>query len=182
MFNTEAKFYDQFHQDKNYRKEARMLRKAFPKAKTVFEIGCGTGNLTKELEKLGFKVTCVEPSEEMLKYFKGKTKKVLHRKINDPWFLLWEKKFDLVLALYDVLNYIPENDFVSVFCKIFSMSKNRVIEVWPNKPVKFFTYKKAGDIHRIRLGIQLKERVFLWYIYFGLHEICSETHMLYMHI
>ena len=69
-FGNEAKYYDLFHQDKNYEEEAQAIKKKFPRVKTILEIGCGTGNLTVELEKLGFKVTGIEPSSSMLYFFK----------------------------------------------------------------------------------------------------------------
>ena len=179
-FNTEAKYYDAFHKDKNYKKEAKEIRKKFPKAKTILEVGCGTGNLTCELEKLGFKVTCVEPSKEMLKFFKGKTKNVIVKKINEPWFFEWNKEFDVSLAMYDVLNYLPTLDCIDVMNKMLKISKDCVFELWSYGPVKPFTYKRAGNLHRIRLGFTYNHKTHLWYFFFG-DGFLVEKHTLYLH-
>lgn len=176
-FAEEVKYYDLFHLSKNYEAEAKEIRRKFPKAKYVLEIGCGTGNLTIELEKLGFFVTCIEPSKEMLKYFKG-TGGAFPVTIQD--FIPPEDKFDLVLAMYDVLNYIPETEIDAVVLKIMDIGKRWHTEVWnKKKPVKPFTYKKANGCHRVRLGFRFKNAVHLWFIFWGKGLVISK-HKLYL--
>ena len=174
---NEAKYYDLFHQNKDYEREAQKIKKRYQKAETILEIGCGTGNLTIELEKLGFKVTCIEPSKEMLKYFKG-SGGAFPVTIQD--FIPPEDKFDLVLAMYDVLNYIPDNELDEVVKKITDIGKQWLVEAWdPTKSVKSFTHKIANGCHRIRLGFRFKDTVHLWFIFWGQGLVISK-HKLYL--
>ena len=175
---NEAKYYDLFHQNKDYEREALEIAKKFPQAKTILEIGCGTGNLTKELERLCYKVTCIEPSLEMLKYFKGDTKEVFNRTIQEyvppPW------KFDLVLAMYDVLNYIPKDDLDMVMKKISSIGKEFHCETWnPMQSFHYLTHKIANGCHRIRLGFKFNNTAYLWFIFWGRGLVISK-HKLYL--
>lgn len=175
-FTNESKYYNIFHFDKDYAKEAREIRKKFPKAKTVLEIGSGTGLMTVELEKLGFKVIGLEPSVDMIRQFEG------NNMVNctlEEYSFLPKKKFDLVLALYDVLNYSP--NFWDNRLKIRALGKDNIIEVWDrSKPVYPFMYKRARKCRRIRLGFKFMNKAYLWYIFTGKGLVIS-FHKLYLH-
>lgn len=183
-FDNEARYYDIFHQDKDYRSEAKRIRAEFPDVRTVLEIGCGTGNLTRELENLGFEITCLEPSGEMLKYFKGskyqgKRSKVIQTTIQD--YAPPKEKFDLVLATYDALNYIPHSDYCEVVAKILKISKDVYAETWDRaRPVCPLTYKRTGGCHRLRLGFKFGNVVYLWFVFWGQGPIVVR-HKLYLH-
>lgn len=180
-FTQEAKLYNLFHSDRDYEAQAKALREKYPKAKTVLEIGAGTGLLTKELVKQGFTVTVVEPSKEMLSTWRNSSVKRVNSKIEDlPSNTFKEKHFDIVLALYDVINYIPHNRYYDAVVNIFTWGKKVEAEVWDRaNGVKFFTYKKVGDWRRIRLGLRIGKVAHLWFIYFG-KGFFVEKHTLYL--
>lgn len=184
MFKVEAKLYDFFHGDKDYRKQAQTIRETYPQAKTILEIGSGTGMMTKELKKLGFKVTCLEPSLHMaamsLEKKRINVRDLYPCTIQD--FRLTEQ-YDLVLALYDVLNYVPVGDYHKVLHKIKSLGKNYIIELWPHQQkITPVVYKYVKGIHRIRLGFKVGPKVFLWYLFFGKTIVpIIEHHALYLH-
>ena len=181
-FTNESKYYNIFHFDKDYAKEAREIRKKFPKAKTVLEIGSGTGLMTVELEKLGFKVTCIEPSINMaveaskVSYNKNNNIEIYIKTLEEFIPIIY---FDLVLALYDVLNYSP--NFWDNRLKIRALGKDNIIEVWDrSKPVYPFMYKRARKCRRIRLGFKFMNKAYLWYIFTGKGLVIS-FHKLYLH-
>lgn len=65
-----AECYDLFYQEKPYREEAeyaaRLIKARFPEAKTLFDLGCGTGLRSLELARLGYRVCGVDQSMAML--------------------------------------------------------------------------------------------------------------------
>lgn len=180
-FKAEASLYNLFHQDKNYAEEAILLRKKYKKALTVLEIGAGTGNLTKQLIKQGFIVTVIEPSLEMLKQWKCKGVKRFNSKLEDiPSDTFKKNQFDIVIAHYDVLNYIPREYQQGCVEMLLHWGKKFDWEVWPAKlGVKFFTYKHAGNWHRFRFGIEINNTAHLLFIYLG-PGIKVEKHTLYL--
>lgn len=177
IFDKEAYYYNLFHKDKNYKKQAKEIQEMYPDAKSILEIGCGTGLLSIELEKLGFNVYGVEPSLGMLNFYKGKiAERTTIQKIKIP-----EKKFDLAVCAYDVLNYIPHEEYNLVIRKLNRMANNIYKEIWnPKEKVYPFTFKKYKKCWRIRLGFKWKKIAHLLYI-FGGKGIVVNYHKLYLH-
>ena len=70
MYSSFAEFYDSLTTNISYEARAKyfkkLIEKFFGKAELVLDLACGTGNLSFELEKLGYDVTAVDISEEML--------------------------------------------------------------------------------------------------------------------
>ncbi len=81
------------------------LQKFFPEAKTLLELGCGTGDVLKGL-KTKFRLTGIDSSREMLKIARGKLPRAefLHGDIRAP---IRGRKFDAVICVYDTLNHVP---------------------------------------------------------------------------
>ena len=65
-----AAAYDELYQDKDYQGEAdyvlRLIRKFHPKAKTLLDMGCGTGKHAALFKDAGYDVCGVDMSEMML--------------------------------------------------------------------------------------------------------------------
>ena len=153
-----------FHEDKNYALEASKLPL---EGSSVLEIGSGTGLMTKELKRLGYKVTTVDPNAPA--DFKSLND------ISDDWY------FDNVLALYDVCNYMPANLCCDTCYFLNRLGKNIIIEKWNKEDgVRFFTFKKSGKAKRIRLGIRIKDRAFILFFYWGHGLPALALHKLYL--
>jgi SAM-dependent methyltransferase len=176
-FDKEAFYYNIFHKNRDYKKEARDIKSILPEAKTILELGCGTGLLSVELEKLGFKVTGVDSSAEMLKYYKGK--QYLHSLIQD--LTLPRRKYDLTVALYDVLNYLNSEDYYKFLFLNYHLSKGLIFKQWDkNNGVKPFTFKKQKGCYRIRFGFRWFNNIHLWFIFWGKGLLVTH-HKLYFH-
>ena len=182
-FKQESSLYDLFHKDKDYAAEAMAIKKRYRGVKTILEIGSGTGLLTIELIKLGFKVTVLEPSEDMLEQMWKKYGKIgfLWSRLEDIEIDRFKKdSFDLVLANYDVINYIKHEDQDYQLYKLSTWGKRVNIEMWDaTMGVKFFTHKKVDGWHRFRIGIKIGRTAHLWFIYLG-KGFLVEKHTLYL--
>lgn len=115
VFNTYAGYYDLLYKDKDYAAEASyiddLIRKYRPGAKSILNLGCGTGRHDACFEKMGYSVCGVDLSDTMLveahkraipekiEFFKGDVRTVnLHR------------KFDVVVSLFHVMSYQTQDD------------------------------------------------------------------------
>lgn len=112
---------------KNFIKEYFEKNKIDIKNKTCLELGCGTGNMTLELIKLGFVVSALDISEDMLAvaYNKVKQQNYNINFINGNMIdINFNNKFDNVFAFCDGYNYIlDEEDLLKSFTDVYTHLK-----------------------------------------------------------
>lgn len=129
MENTNSKlfyqYYDTLFSKKDYFLETQICFKlaqkyGLGKPKKVLEIGCGTGNHTLVLAREKIALTAIDIDPEMVKIAKEKIKKaginnvkILHKKIED----IKNNQFDLVVALFNVITYVPTQEELESFIK-----------------------------------------------------------------
>lgn len=106
-----AEIYDFLYTEKNYSKESSLVRKILKKyashAKSLLDLGCGTGQYSNLMTKFNLAVVGLDRSDEMLKIAKKKyidNKKLSFVKSKIEKFNL-KKKFDVVSALFHILSY-----------------------------------------------------------------------------
>ncbi|HTD14212.1 MAG TPA: class I SAM-dependent methyltransferase [Chthoniobacterales bacterium] len=112
-----AECYDLFYQDKPYREEAQyvaaLIRARFSAAKTVLDLGCGTGLRCLELARQGYKVSGVDQSASMLNaacrhmaIARDISPAALDFQVGDITTFLASSKYDAVIALFHVFSYL----------------------------------------------------------------------------
>ncbi|MBS3098789.1 class I SAM-dependent methyltransferase [Candidatus Pacearchaeota archaeon] len=114
---------------KDYEGEIKKVKEIFEKncnlpLNKVLEIGCGTGNHTKELLKISNKVFACDIDSEMIKIAKLKVpeEKVYFHTSSVPDIV--EQEFPLCVLMWNVINYFPT---ISLMNKIFSEIKTRML-------------------------------------------------------
>lgn len=117
VFKDYAAYYDMLYKDKDYKGEAAYVHKLIqehkPGAKTILNLGCGTGSHDFELEKLGYEVVGVDLSTEMIeianqKKTKNQSKVDFH--VGDLREFRIDQKFDAVVSLFHVMSYQTTNE------------------------------------------------------------------------
>lgn len=106
-----SNLYDLIYKKKNYKKEFFFIKKIIHKhlksPKNILDLGCGTGNYSNLMTKLGLDVVGVDRSKHMLSIAKKKYQfnskiKFFNSSIQN---LNLKKKFDIVSALFHILSY-----------------------------------------------------------------------------
>jgi SAM-dependent methyltransferase len=122
VFNEYARYYDLLYRDKDYRGEADyvqgLIRKHRPGARTILNLGCGSGRHDRCLADLGYTVTGVDVSEEMLAVARKTTKEndTVEYLLGDIRSLRLQREFDIVISLFHVMSYqITNRDLVDAF-------------------------------------------------------------------
>lgn len=107
VFASYARFYDLLYRDKDYSAEAAYVaatvRSVVPGAREVLELGSGTGGHAVELARLGFSVTGVDRSAEMVK--RAQARGAGRFMQGDACSVRLGTAFDAVLALFHVVSY-----------------------------------------------------------------------------
>jgi SAM-dependent methyltransferase len=127
VFAGYSRYYDLLYRDKDYAGEADyiagLIRSYSPNAKTVMEIGCGTGAHAAELAEIGYEVSGVDMSEGMLEAAESR-RSSLPREVGsrleffhgDARSVRLNRKFDVVISLFHVMSYQTSNaDLAAAF-------------------------------------------------------------------
>ncbi|MZQ76434.1 MAG: methyltransferase domain-containing protein [Peptoclostridium sp.] len=124
-----AHYYDRLMEDVDYTAWAEHIDSLIKQSggidvKNILELGCGTGSVTKELVRLGYEVTGVDISEEMLCEAQKKLGDENLKSIllcSDMRNLDFQSLSpDCVVCACDGFNYITdEDDLLRLFCGIY---------------------------------------------------------------
>ena len=118
IFGTNyANAYDNLYRDKDYDSEVGLLQRIFRQygsgeIRRILDLGCGTGNHALRLAKLGYVVTGVDQSTEMLGLAEAKAREqkvqvaLHHSRVTE---FKSPDKFDAALLMFAVLGYHTTN-------------------------------------------------------------------------
>jgi SAM-dependent methyltransferase len=121
-FELYARYYDLLYRDKDYRVEADyvsgLLREVKPDAKSLLELGCGTGGHASHFAALGYHLTGVDLSATMVERAQAKAKAypeavqaALAFSEGDVRTVRLNKTFDAAISLFHVMSYhTTDND------------------------------------------------------------------------
>lgn len=122
VFAEYAKYYDLLYKDKPYQQEVayitKVLKKHVPDAKSLIELGCGSGVHASYLAQEGFQVHGVDQSESMLEAAKLRCAKLPQISLykGDVRSVRLSVKVDVVLSLFHVVSYqTTDDDVASMF-------------------------------------------------------------------
>jgi SAM-dependent methyltransferase len=122
VFGAYSRHYDLLYKTKDYVKEveyvSRMLARHAPEARTLLDLGCGTGIHACAFARAGYRVMGVDSSETMLDQARERAKREIKRDCcgavefvrGDIRHFDLSQHFDVVVALFHVVSYLPTND------------------------------------------------------------------------
>ena len=123
------RIYDTLFSAKDYAGEVSTLitiaKSRYPlPIKNILEIGCGTGNHTLELASTKNNILAIDIDPEMTAITREKTKKLknVSVKTSSVEYIKEKKKFELVLAAFNVVTYLPDTKALISFFKGVSQS------------------------------------------------------------
>jgi SAM-dependent methyltransferase len=127
VFGAYSRYYDLLYKDKDYAAEAAYVRKLIerdhPRAKSLLDLGCGTGKHAFLLAESGYRVTGVDLSQDMLNEADAQLAAATPEQAQRwaasgaaPEFLQGDvrnvrvgAKFDVVVSLFHVISYQSTN-------------------------------------------------------------------------
>ena len=120
VFDAYAHYYNLLYRDKDYLGESEYIRglmvRHCPEARTVLDLGCGTGRHDLLLAQMGYAVTGVDQSGEMLEVAKA-NRASLNPQPPSLNFLQGDLRsvrlgttFDVVISLFHVMSYQTANE------------------------------------------------------------------------
>ncbi len=110
LFYTKlSKYYDKIYHYVSYKRQAKFFSKLYNKycgseTKKVLDVACGTGTHDMLLQKLGFQVSGLDKSKEMILQARKKSKRIRFIQGDMRKFSLPEK-FDMILCYFSAILY-----------------------------------------------------------------------------
>lgn len=109
-----SRYYDLLYRDKNYKAEAdyvaQLITTYKPTAKTILELGCGTGNHAQFLSQHNYSITGVDRSVEMVKLAQAKQIPNFEAKVSSIENVELSNKADVAISLFHVISYLNSNE------------------------------------------------------------------------
>jgi predicted TPR repeat methyltransferase len=133
-FGDYAYYYDLIYANKNYKKEAEtvagLLKKygAIHKNANILNMGCGTGKHDFELSNMGYNMTGIDMSDDMIQIAQKSKEKIdssTNFEVADIREYEPTKKYDAVISLFHVFSYQNSNDDVKKALGTASKALNR---------------------------------------------------------
>jgi SAM-dependent methyltransferase len=146
VFGAYSRYYNLLYKDKDYSGEAEyvagLIRKHRPGSKSLLDLGCGTGRHDLLLAGMGYEVTGVDLSEEMLAVARAQqvsfnsqlstlngscstfdnSRSSLNFVHGDIRTIRLERTFDVVISLFHVMSYQVTNaDLQAVFATAWAL-------------------------------------------------------------
>ena len=120
VFDKYAAYYDLFYKDKDYEEEGNyihgLISEHHPEAKTILDLGCGTGKHAFHFASLGYQVDGIDFAESMIQQANKSLiseyenqKERLSFYVGDIRNYRNEKKYDVVVSLFHVMSYQVTN-------------------------------------------------------------------------
>ena len=108
-----AEVYDEMMTHVNYKRWAKYIRSILKNEKfksgTLLDIGCGTGEFLKRIQKYNYKISGCDSSVEMIDQAKKKLPNIdIHHSALPLLQEIPENKFDILVCLFDTVNYLPD--------------------------------------------------------------------------
>ncbi len=163
--------YDRLMQDVDYKAWTKYLTYLIQLQKTtvanILELGCGSGNITKELLDKGYEVVGIDVSEQMLELANQKLATygdkviLMEQDIRELDFEIYE--IDCILAVNDTFNYILEDDeVIEIFRFAYEHLKIKGSFIFDiSSP-----YKLKTTLGNNTYGESMEDLVYLWENYY----------------
>jgi len=130
VFNEYARYYDLLYRDKDYAGETdyvhSIIQRQSPGAKTILNLGCGSGRHDRCVVDKGYTVTGVDLSKEMLASARNAVADnvALEYVLGDVRTVRLDKTFDVVISLFHVMSYqVTNDDLIAAYATAFSHLK-----------------------------------------------------------
>lgn len=117
----------------------------YPDAEKLLDLGCGTGQMSSRFAQIGYQVTGLDNSDDMLAYAASNTSHVSYIQ-QDIRYMDGLAGFNIVVSLCDVINYITtEEELLAVFENVFESLSDKGLFIFDVHSLRHFEEDLIGE-------------------------------------
>lgn len=103
--------------------DLKMILDTLPKGAKILDIGSGTGHLTHWISSMGFEISGIEPSREMIGFARKNFPELTFKEGISSKLPFEDGSFDLVVA-FEVLRYLDKTENINTYNEVRRVLKN----------------------------------------------------------
>ncbi len=164
LYSDLAEFYYEIEKtNRSFQEEIQFVNSLFQKhkAKSVVDLGCGTGEHVTALQSMGYSIIGVDSSSSMLEIAK---KRFPNCNFQTGLIQKFQSKqiFDAALCLFGTFNYLTNNEDIDAALirlkKSLKPSGIAILEIWNSYPIQQIKRKPITTVSMTKVGKTIIKR------------------------
>lgn len=126
----------------------------------ILDLACGSGTFANSIANLGYKISGLDLSEEIINVAKEKSKmnhNEIEYQVKDMSNFNYDEKFDLITCFFDSVNFLEKNQIKPMFDSVYNNLNDGGYFIFD-----IFTYSKMKFFHNTTLKDNLAFAKYKW--------------------
>ena len=126
----------------------------------ILDLACGSGTFANSIANLGYKISGLDLSEEIINVAKEKSKmnhNEIEYQVKDMSNFNYDEKFDLITCFFDSVNFLEKNQIKLMFDSVYNNLNDGGYFIFD-----IFTYSKMKFFHNTTLKDNLAFAKYKW--------------------
>lgn len=159
-YKTFSYYYDEIMEVIEYDLWVDFVKAYLKDNSNILDLACGSGTFAHAINNLGYKISGLDLSEDMIRVAKEKNK-INHSEIDfqiqDMCSFNYEKKFDVITCFFDSVNFLTKENIKKLFDSVFDNLKEKGYFIFD-----IFTYNKMRHFHNTTIKDTLSVGKYKW--------------------
>ena len=153
-------YYDEIMEIIEYDLWVDFVKPYLKKDSHILDLACGSGTFANSIANLGYKISGLDLSEEIILVANEKAKmnhNEIDFKVKDMSNFTYDEKFDIITCFFDSINFLEEKDLNGLFNSVYNNLKYGGYFIFD-----IFTYSKMKFFHKTTLKDNLSIAKYKW--------------------
>lgn len=159
-YKTLSYYYDEIMEVIEYDLWVDFVKPYLKQDSKILDLACGTGTFANSIANLGYQISGLDLSEEVINVAKEKSKmnhNEIDFKVRDMSNFLYNEKFDIITCFFDSINFLEKERIQPLFDSVYQNLKEGGYFIFD-----VFTYNKMKFFHNTTLKDNLSFAKYNW--------------------
>lgn len=159
-YKTLSYYYDEIMEVIEYDLWVDFVKPYLKQDSKILDLACGTGTFANSIANLGYQISGLDLSEEVINVAKEKSKmnhNEIDFKVRDMSNFSYNEKFDIITCFFDSINFLEKERIQPLFDSVYQNLKEGGYFIFD-----VFTYNKMKFFHNTTLKDNLSFAKYKW--------------------